>query len=196
MDPSKGPPTKHRPRRAWRQSLRRRLCTFRRHEGGATVVEFGLISVPFLALLFAILETSIVFWTSQVVETAVADAARTIYTGQFQGQNASATNAVLASEFKKRFCSRINALFQCTESSSTVHVDVRVVTSTIPPVITNGAINPDAFRYETTKANDIVLVRVAVEYPVFSTLLNPNQANLSNGKRLIMGAATFRNEPF
>jgi hypothetical protein len=41
-----------------------------------------------------------------------------------------------------------------------------------------------------------VLVRVAVEYPVFATLLNPNQANLTNGKRLIMGTATFRNEPF
>ena len=42
----------------------------------------------------------------------------------------------------------------------------------------------------------MVLVRVAVEYPVFVTLLNPNQANLSNGKRLLVGSATFRNEPF
>jgi len=41
-----------------------------------------------------------------------------------------------------------------------------------------------------------VLVRVAVEYPVFSTLMNLNQANLANGKRLLMGSATFRNEPF
>jgi hypothetical protein len=37
---------------------------------------------------------------------------------------------------------------------------------------------------------------VAVEYPVFVSLLNPNQANLTNGKRLIMSSATFRNEPF
>ncbi len=135
------------------------------------------------------------FWTTQVLETAVADAARTIYTGQFQSKNTTGDSQTIAKAFKKEVCSHVMGLFDCTENTSTVYVDVRVPPAT-EPVVKNGAINPAAFGYQVTKANDVVLVRVAVEYPVFVSLLNPNQTNLANGKRLLMGTATFRNEPF
>jgi Flp pilus assembly protein TadG len=186
------PPERQSPARQ-RWSLRGCIRAFGRDRRGAAAVEFGLVAVPFLGLVFAILEMSVLLWTTQVVETAVSDTARTIYTGQFQNANKTGD---IGKAFKKQFCLRINALFECSENSSTVHVDVRVVTSNIPPVVKNGAIDPSAFGYQATNANDIVLVRVAVEYPVFSTLLNPNQTNLVNGKHLIMGSATFRNEPF
>jgi hypothetical protein len=41
-----------------------------------------------------------------------------------------------------------------------------------------------------------VVVRAAVEIPIRVSLLNPNQANLKNGNRLVMGTSTFRTEPF
>ena len=41
-------------------------------------VEFGLVAVPFLGLTFAILETALVFFAGQTLETAVADSARLI----------------------------------------------------------------------------------------------------------------------
>lgn len=41
---------------------------------------------PFLALLFAIMETGLIFFTGQALETAVADSARLIMTGQAQTQ--------------------------------------------------------------------------------------------------------------
>jgi Flp pilus assembly protein TadG len=40
---------------------------------GSAAVEFGLIAAPFIALLFAIMETAIVFFAGQTLETAVAD---------------------------------------------------------------------------------------------------------------------------
>jgi Flp pilus assembly protein TadG len=171
----------------------RRLRAFRRDQNGVAAVEFGLVAVPFFAVLFAILETAVVFWTGQVLETAVADAARTVYTGAFQRTN---TSGDIGKAFKKAVCGNIKGLFHCTEDTATVHVDVRVVTAAIEPPIKEGEINPAAFGYQNTQANDLVLVRVAIEYPVFVSLLNPNQANLKNGQRLIMGSATFRNEPF
>jgi Flp pilus assembly protein TadG len=171
----------------------RRLSAFRRDQDGVAAVEFALVAVPFFALLFGILETALVFWSTQVLETAVSNAARTIYTGQFQSAN---TSGDIGKAFKKEVCKHVGAVFQCNEDAATVHVDVRVVTPTIEPAIKDGLINPAAFGYQRTGANDIVLVRVAVEYPVFVSLLNPNQANLTNGKRLIMSSATFRNEPF
>ena len=55
-----------------------------RRQDGAAAVEFGLVAAPFLALIFAIMETAIVFFAGQALETAVADSARLILTGQAQ----------------------------------------------------------------------------------------------------------------
>ena len=62
------------------------LRRFARQQGGAAAVEFGLVAAPFLALVFAIMETAIVFFSGQALETAVADASRLIMTGQAQTQ--------------------------------------------------------------------------------------------------------------
>ena len=45
-----------------------------------------MVAAPFLALMFAIMETAIVFFAGQALETAVADCARLIMTGQAQTQ--------------------------------------------------------------------------------------------------------------
>ena len=56
------------------------LRRFRRDQRGVTAVEFGMVATPFFALLFAIIETALVFWTTQVLETAVTNASRRVYT--------------------------------------------------------------------------------------------------------------------
>lgn len=47
-----------------------------RDRRGATTVEFGLVAVPFLVLVFAILELGLVFLASGLLDTATAEAAR------------------------------------------------------------------------------------------------------------------------
>jgi len=44
---------------------------------GATTVEFGLVTVPFLVLVLGILELGLVFFASGSLDTATAEAART-----------------------------------------------------------------------------------------------------------------------
>ena len=82
------------------QAIRARLCRrtkrlraavahrtvrrFARGKDGIAAVEFGMVAAPFLALMFAIMETAIVFFAGQTLETAVADSARLIMTGQAQ----------------------------------------------------------------------------------------------------------------
>jgi Flp pilus assembly protein TadG len=182
-----------RPSRLW-------LGAFRRNQDGATAIEFGIVIMPFLALLFAIVETALGFWSTQVLETAVANAARTIYTGQFQQANPDPATA--ASKFRDALCGtraenneKAMVLFNC---QTAVHIDVRRFTpGTQPPNVSKeGALDPEAFGYQATGPNDIVLVRVAVELPVFVNILGSGNTSLTNGKRLIMATATFRNEPF
>src|SRR3954449_11365980 len=86
------------------------LATLRRFRGsrrGSAVVEFALVAPMFFALLFAIIETALMFFASQVLETATQDSARQIMTGQ--AQNAAMTQA----QFKTLVCSKIYAMFDC-----------------------------------------------------------------------------------
>jgi Flp pilus assembly protein TadG len=182
-----------------RHSLRRRgfiLRRFRRNEEGATAVEFGMIALPFFALLFAIMETALAFWSTQVLETAVADASRLVYTGQFQNDNGGKSAADLAKEFQRAVCNNVKGLFDC---GSMVKVDIRTYTSFpggVPQPVNNGAFDTSGFGYQPPGPNQIVVVRAAMEYPVFVSLMNSGQTNLTNGKRLIMASATFRTEPY
>ncbi len=69
----------------------RTMGRFRRDEKGVTAVEFGLLSLPFFAIIGAILETSLIFMASQILDSAVNDSARLIRTGQAQAANFTST---------------------------------------------------------------------------------------------------------
>jgi pilus assembly protein Flp/PilA len=175
------------------------LRRFRRDERGVTAIEFGMVATPFIALLFAIIETALALWATQVLDTGVTNASRRVYTGQFQQGNIKDKDnkAELARKFKEEVCNNVKALLNCAKMT----IDVREAGAFggAPPQspLTDGAIDPAKFgTYEHPGANRVVVVRVAVEYPVFVSLLNPNQANLSNGNRLLMASTAFRTEPF
>lgn len=184
------------PRRRFRLRFVRRMC---RDETGATTIEFAFVAVPFFALLLAIIETAVVFWTQQVLETAVADASRRIYTGQFQAAHRDvADEAALREAFRDEICRHVVALFDC---DGTLRVDVRSYAGfdgvTFGPVVDEeGALDDDAFAFEPSDAGQVVVVRAAIDYPIFTGVLDASDANLGNGRRLIMASAAFRNEPF
>src|SRR5205809_4553430 len=109
-----------RPRLKRRQRWQRAAAKLLQARDGAAAVEFGLVAAPFLALVFAIMETAIIFFSGQALETAVADSARLIMTGQAQTQGLS------QSTFKNAVCAKIYGLFNC---QSGVYVDVQKFSS-------------------------------------------------------------------
>jgi Flp pilus assembly protein TadG len=164
---------------------------FRRDERGATAVEFGLIALPFIALMFAIIETALVFFAGQAMENAVANTARLVRTGQAQEQGLS------ASQFKQRICDQIMALFNC-EGGLYVDVDTFTTFDSInlaKPVDDDGNLKTD-FKFEPGHGGDIVVIRAFYEWPVLIRLLGLNLSNMSNGTHLLSATAAFRNEPF
>lgn len=168
-----------------------RCGSFRRDEDGATAVEFALVAAPFFALVFAILETALIFFAGQVMETAVSDSARLIRTGQAQNQNFD------GAAFKQEVCSRILGLFNC---ESGLMLDVRTYQSFNDvnfdkPIDENGNLVPN-FTYQPGVGGDIVVVRAFYEWPTIIPTLGVDLADLANGKRLMSAAVTFRNEPF
>jgi Flp pilus assembly pilin Flp len=176
---------------------RKILRRFGRNRQGTTAVEFAIIATPLIGLIFAILETALAFWATQVLETATANAARLVYTGQFQTDHGTKTPAEIAAEFKKNLCDQVAALFDC---NAMVKIDIReYVAFPAPvdkPIGADGNFDTTGWGYQPVGANKIVVVRAAMEYPIFVTLNHANQANLKSGNRLIMASAVFRTEPY
>lgn len=178
-----------------------RLTALRRLAGcrkGATAVEFGLIAVPLFGLLFVILETALYFWATQVLETAVANASRQIYTGQFQtdpANKAMANDAMRAEKFKQILCENVTALFDCSKLA----VDIRPASSfggaMAPAPITGGNFDASTYSYQTVGAKTIGIVRAAMEFPAWTAFLG-NTQGLTNGRRIIMASSVFRTEPY
>jgi Flp pilus assembly protein TadG len=171
-----------------------RLRTVRRFakgEDGIAAVEFGIVAAPFLALMFAIMETAMVFFASQTLETAVADSARLIMTGQAQSGSLS------QAQFKNAVCAKILGLFDCQNG---LKIDVRTYNdfssiSTAKPFDQDGKLLNN-FVYTPGNAGDIVVVRLMYEWPIYVSLLGFNLADMSGNKRLIIATAAFRNEPY
>jgi Flp pilus assembly protein TadG len=171
-------------------TARNALRRFRRNRRGSAAVEFALVAPVFFALLFAIIETAIIFFASQVLETITQDSARMIMTGQAQ------TAAYTQAQFKTYLCGRIPALFNCAD----VYIDVQsypVFSNVVVADPIDGAKNfVSTMNYLPGGAGDIVVVRVFYQWPLFVTGLGYNIANLSGGKRLLTATAAFRNEPY
>ena len=161
-------------------------------QDGAAAVEFALVAAPFLALTFAIMETALVFFAGQTLETAVADAGRLIMTGQAQNQGFDQT------AFKNAVCARIYGLFNCASGLS---LDVKTYPSfsnisISNPIDANGNFQSTNFGYQPGGPSDIVVVRIFYQWPVYVSLLGFNLSDLSGGKRLLAGTSVFRNEPY
>lgn len=158
---------------------------------GATAVEFALVATPFFALIFAILETALVFFAGQTLETAAADGARLIMTGQAQ------TAGYDQAAFKRAVCAKIVGLIDCNAG---LYIDVKSYASfssinTAAP-ITNGALNTTGFGFVSGGPGDIVVVRLMYQWPVYAALLSFNLSNSGTNKRLLMSTVAFRNEPY
>lgn len=166
----------------------RRRGFWRDNRGAA--VEFAFVATPFFALIFAIMETALVFFAGQVLETAVQDSARKILTGQAQGAGWS------QNQFKQDVCNRVSALFDCQNG---LQIDVRKFTSfqnvNVPNPVVNGKFQPDLV-YDPGGPSDIVVVRLFYLWPVAVPSFNKDLSNVDGNKRLISATAAFRNEPF
>ena len=170
------------------------LRRFRRNRRGSAAVEFALVAPVFFALLFAIIETAIVFFASQVLETGIQDAARQVYTNQ--AQNAGMTQA----QFKTDLCNRVSALFACP-----IDVDVQFYTAgtaiTINDPIASGSYDNSGlvFLLPSPCTEAVVVARAFYRWPLFVTGLGYNIANLgrgtNNSQRLLAATAAFRTEP-
>ena len=177
----------------------RLLTRFRRSQDGATAVEFGFIAFPFLILLAAIMETALMFWTSQVLEEAVSQTSRRLLTGEAQTRYAG-TTAANTVKFRDDVCTAATAMVDCSKLA----IDVRTYSSFAGAKtgvdgsnpVTAGGLNTTGFGFNQPQPSQIVVVRAVLEYSLYFSQWSSSLANIGSGRRGIVASATFRTEPF
>lgn len=160
---------------------------------GATAVEFALVSLPLFAILICALQTSIIFFFEQTLQTATSQAARQIMVGAPQSSGLS------QSKFQSAVCGNLPSPFSC----SSVMVDVQSAKdyaslNTNPITITyngNGTVSNN-FSYSPGGPGDIVIIRVYYNWPVFADPMGFFLSNQPGGNHLMVGTAVIKNEPF
>jgi Flp pilus assembly protein TadG len=166
-----------------------------RCESGATAVEFALVAAPFFALLIALFQTALVFFAGRVLDETVEEASRVIMTGQAQ------TAGMTQSQFASSVCAEkvASALFACGKFMINVqNYSSFSAASTATPTLTfngSGAVT-NSWSYNTGNPGDIVVVQVMYQWPIVLGPLGFNLSNMSNGNRLLVSTAVFKNEPY
>lgn len=181
-----------------RAHARRSVLSDRR---GAAIVEFALVAAPFLALLLAILQTSLAYLAQESLETAVEVAARGIVTGQTQSADIKSlaqgmTQAQLAERFRKSGCAQLPIFLSC----SRLYVDVKSAPGgglAIAPLDlrldANGKLSAP-LSYSLGEQGAVVIVRFVYVWPMRIT----PQPDLSGnaGSSILMATSVSKSEPY
>jgi Flp pilus assembly protein TadG len=163
---------------------------FRADRRGGVAIEFAIVSIPFFLLIFAILETALVFFMGQLLDTAVSHAARQIRTGQ---ANVQAWNL---ESFRAAVCDQTLGLFSCPD----IYLRVEVFPNFGDIAFSAPLDEEDEFEddgsFSTSAPSDIVVVTAYYQWPVIVDFFGHSMATLANGRRLMTATSIFQNEPF
>lgn len=180
-----------------------RLAKWRADRSGSAAIEFAIVALPFLMLLFGTISVSLYYFTTFTVENAVWMASRSIRTGQFQqGQGAYAgyaTNEDRKKAFKKALCDKAPAYLDCSKAVVLVQSNNGGFSSIAPPACATNGTLPDQANAQFNPGSADSVVMVTVCYPwSFGTRLPflPLPATLSDGSLLIQASVAFRSEPY
>lgn len=168
--------------------------SFARDERGVTAIEFGFLALPFFTIIFAIIETAMMFFAQQVLDSAVEDASRIVRTGNAQAQGFDVTS------FRNYMCGYTFGLFNC--SNIILKVQVLSSFSAATTATTVQTCNLTTCTWSVTSSYDpgvgrnVIEVSAYYRWPLLVVLPYFNLKNQPDNYRLISAMRVFRNEPF
>jgi Flp pilus assembly protein TadG len=177
-----------------RTSFFKRLRQVRSDTRAATAVEFALLISPLMFLILASLQLSIIFFASQVLQSAAITSGRQIMTGAVQtagySQTTFPTQVVCPAAPVLLTCGSIMVDVESASSYSSLN------TGALTPTYNSSGQVTNTWSYSTGGPGDIVILRLMYNWPIVASPLLPGLANQSNGNRLLVGTSVFKNEPY
>lgn len=168
---------------------------FRRDDKGTTAVEFGMVAVPFMMMLFGIIAIGLYFHTVFALENAVERASRQFRTGQAQQAN------LTPDQFKTSLCTYLPSNIAC---DAKLQVNVKsypdsasITNASLPQCRTGGNALNTTTEYNAGGANVIYLVWVCYKWDLAAKLPYLTfPGALADNSLLIQAATTFKTEPY
>lgn len=164
-----------------------------RDRRGAALIEFAIVAAPLITLIVATLQTSLVFFAQQNLETTAEKATRQLLTGAAQQSN------LTKAQFKSLVCSKLPAFMDCAK----VMVDVQVASNFssanigAPTLTYNGSGNiSNNWAYDPGVPGEITVARIMYVWDVSKMPLGFDLSTMSNGKRLLVSTSVFKTEPY
>lgn len=195
---------------------RRRRGVLRRLLGardGTSSIEFALLALPFMLVVFASLETFAAFTAEQLLAHATEQMARKVRTGEITFGLNPATD-MSEEQFRQAFCDEISILMTCSgteaKKPSRLFIDVRSFSdfSKIPVAIPriggdkNSDLDTSGFKFAPGGPTTINIVRAYYRWNVVTDLVRPYVTNLRPAGSsmpddyLMVSTSAFRNEAY
>ena len=173
--------------------LARAKSGYGRDNSGSMAIEFAIVVVPFVTILFGTIAVGLYFFVTFSLENAVEQASRQIRTGQ--AQLASKTK----DEFKADVCAKAPGFIDCASALRVDVIQFADFAAADPPDCIDGSGNliPDPTNDPVPgDAGEVVLVIVCYEWKLAAAMPFLNLGNMGNGSAMIQAATTFRTEPY
>ena len=154
-------------------------------------MEFAAVLFPFLAIMTAMTETGLMYFSETMMENGVVRASRMIKTGQAQDQKTT------ISQFKAAVCGGLMAYLDC---ENRIYVDSKVLANfasadSTPPLDEDGNLQKDQ-PFQLGGTSQIVQVRAYLPWKRLVTFMPISGTQTADGDMLLSAGALFRNEPF
>lgn len=167
---------------------------FFRNREGSTAIEFAALAIPFMLLVFAVLESCISFAAQQVMANATDDVARQFRTGQLKADGMD------EAQLRSLLCERMEVIV--TSGCPGLEVDLREYATFEEAAQVRILLGPDGdidttdFDVSPGRSMSRNMLRVFYRWPVITDFMRKSMANLPNGKTLHFASITWQNEPF
>jgi len=170
-----------------------RLCADSR---GGAAIEFAFIAAPLAALMIAILQTSLVFFAQQNLETTAEKSARLLLVGSSQQAGKTST------QFRSDVCATL-PFFMRTNNCANLMIDVRTVNSFSDATVSQPSLTYDSngnvtntWQYAPGGAGTINVIRVMYIWKVQKGPFSFDLSTMSSNRRLLFATAVFKVEPY
>lgn len=165
----------------------KRLLSDRR---GSAAIEFAILALPFMVIIFAILEISVMFFVDSGLDSALHKAVRQVRVGTAKSA------AWDLAKFKSTVCGELSYSFSCASQLKVRAIVVSNMASVNKLSGVSGGTLSVSEDFNIGNAGDYVLIQAFLPWdPVFK-LYAFASGRLSDGRYVLGASELFKNEPF
>lgn len=180
-----------------RIALRTGLVRLTKDETGTTAIEFGMVAVPFLMFVFALVGVAFYFFINTSLDKGMDQSSRLVRTGQAQNSN------MTVDQFKQKICDSAGGWIKCNKVQVFVQkypdwasVQPQACVDAGGNVVTNSASGSDLISQYSGTSSDIVMVTTCYKWEFPANIPYFKIGNMNDKSMMLQSSTAFRSEPY